>query len=72
MVYQRQMLAIQSRPRKMTCCVSQAHLENLLVLLCVLAMNLLNGGHVVLEVAYGMLPCLQALAKESSSLSIPY
>lgn len=55
----------------MTCCFSDAYLENLLVFLCVLAVNLLNGSHVVLEVAYGVLPCLQALTKESGSLPIP-
>lgn len=70
MVYDTQVLAIRSRSRKVTCCARQSYLQNLLILLCVLAVNLLNSSHVVLEVAYGMLPRLQALAKKSSSLSI--
>lgn len=44
------------------------YLENLFVFLGLLAMGLLHGGHVVLKVATGMLPGLEALSKDTSCL----
>lgn len=44
-------------------------LEHLFVLLGVLAVQLLHGAHVVLEVADGVLPSLEALGEETGGLS---
>lgn len=45
-----------------------SYLERLLVLFGVVAMNLLHGLHVVLDVADSMLPCLESFGKQASSL----
>lgn len=44
------------------------YLEGTLVLFCVLAMDLLYGLDIGLEVATGVLPSLQALGEEASSV----
>lgn len=44
-----------------------AYLESALVLLCVLAVDLLNGSHVLLEVATSVLPCLQTLSEQAGA-----
>jgi hypothetical protein len=46
-------------------------LKSSLVLLGVLAMDLLHGAHVILEIDDGVLPCLQALSQKASGLDSP-
>src|SRR5688572_3401583 len=43
------------------------NLESALILLRVLAVNLLNSGYVLLEVAASMLPGLQTLSKQTGA-----
>lgn len=45
-------------------------LEDLFVFLGVLAVQLLDGTHVLLEIADGVLPCLEALGKKASGLYV--
>lgn len=45
------------------------HLQNSLVLFTVSVVGLLGGGNIVLEVANGMLPCLQSLSEELRHLN---
>lgn len=47
------------------------YLQDLLIFLCLAAMDLFHRGDVLLEIATSMFPCLQTLSEQSSSLHRP-